>query len=90
MVTRQYQPIWEALKALSAKDAATKGVSITAPRPLHSRIIKAIIKEKWSDVAFKVTLYHKGRHAILSHVRQHSVLTFYLTYYVDHITVEEL
>jgi hypothetical protein len=49
---------------------------VTAPRPLHARIIKAVKKEKWLDVGFKLEI--EGKIAILSHARQNSILTFFL------------
>jgi hypothetical protein len=70
-IPRQYQPIWERLK----KEGT---VSITAPRPLHARIIKATTKEKWKDVGFKLQI--EPRVAVLSHARKNSILTFFLTY----------
>jgi len=46
---RQYEPIWIALK--------DRGYCrISAPVPLHPRIKKAVIKEKYNDVAWKLTL----------------------------------
>ena len=67
--SRQYYPIWSRLK----QDGK---VSVTAPRPLHPRIIKAVKKEKWLDIGYKIQL--EGRIAILSHVRSNSILTFFL------------
>ena len=66
---RYYAPIWETLKR-------DKQVSITANRLLHPRIIKAVTKEKWMDIGWKLMITPKI--AILSHTRQNSVLTFYL------------
>ena len=66
---RQYNPIWKQLKQ-SGK------VSVTAPRPLHARIIKAVKKEKWLDIGFKIQL--DGKIAVLSHARSNSILTFFL------------
>lgn len=75
---RFYQPIWERLKSMPPREASTIGVSITANRLLHPRIIKAVTKEKWMDIGFKILLDDKR--AVLSHVRKNAVLTFYLTY----------
>lgn len=69
--SRQYNPIWKTLKA-------NNRVSITAPRPLHKRIIKAVKKEKWLDVGYKLTI--EPRKATLSHTRCGSILTFYLEF----------
>lgn len=87
MSTRQYYPIWHALKSLSRKDAETKGISITANRLMHPRIIKAVTKEKWMDLGFKITL--DPTYTILSHTRNNAILTFYLTYKKD-ITIADL
>ena len=75
---RQYEPIWNKLKSLPRKEAETKGVSLTAPRPLHGRIIKAVKKEKWMDLGFKLTI--EPRESTLFHARKNSVLTFFLSY----------
>lgn len=48
---RKYQPAWEKLK----KDGK---LTIVAPVIVHPRIIKAIIKEKWNDAAFKLCNTH--------------------------------
>ena len=73
---RFYFPIWEKLKK-------EKQVSITANRSLHARIIKAVKKEKWMDVGYKLEI--EPRVATLSHSRKHSVLTFFLS----HTFIEE-
>jgi hypothetical protein len=46
---RSYEPIWNKLK----KD---KSVEVIAPRHLHARIIKAVKKEKWMDVVWKLCI----------------------------------
>lgn len=76
---RQYQPIWNKLKALPAKQAAKQGVSVTAPRVLHKRIMKAVVKEKWLDLGFKMEI--EPNYAIMYHSRSGSILTFYLRRY---------
>ena len=76
---RQYQPLWTKLKALPAKQAAMQGVSVTAPRVLHKRIVKAVVKEKWLDLGFKLEV--EPKHAIMYHARSGSILTFYLRLY---------
>lgn len=75
---RKYETIWVRLKELSRKDAETKGISISAPRPLHKRIIKAVNKEKWKDIGYKLEL--EDRVATLSHTRDGVILTFRLTF----------
>jgi hypothetical protein len=66
---RYYEPIWLRLKK-------NKVVQVTAPRPLHPRIIKAVVKEKWLDLGFKLEL--EPSYAILSHICTNSVVTFKL------------
>ena len=77
---RQYESIWCKLKQLPKKEAEQTGVSVSAPRTLHRRLIKAVKKEKWKDLAFKIEI--EPRQAILSHYRapSGSILTFYLHY----------
>jgi hypothetical protein len=75
---RQYEPIWVKLKSLSQSEASSKGVSITAPRALHRRIIKAVKKEKWMDIAYKLEI--EPRVAVLSHSQKNSILTFQLSF----------
>ncbi len=76
---RQYQPIWLRLKALPPKQAEKQGISVTAPRVLHRRIVKAVVKEKWLDVGYKLEV--EPKHAIMYHSRNGSVLTFTLHLY---------
>lgn len=75
---RQYETIWHRLKNLPANEAEKVGVSVAAPRPLHGRIIKAVTKEKWKDLGYKILLDDKR--AILSHSRQNAIITFYLSF----------
>lgn len=67
--SRQYYPIWNQLKQHGK-------VSVTAPRPLHARIVKAVKKEKYNDLAYKLEI--EPRIAVLSHARQNSILHFFL------------
>ena len=73
---RQYQPIWEKLKAMPLQEAAKTGVSVTANRVLHPRIVKAVAKEKWKDLAYKSAI--SPLTTILSFKRNNAILTFYL------------
>lgn len=66
---RLYQPIWEQLKREGK-------VSITANRRLHPRIIKAVIKEKWLDLGYKIAIYPWN--ARLDYTTTHAVITFTL------------
>ena len=69
LIMRQYQPIWSQLKTKHL-------VSITANRRFHARIIKAVVKEKWMDVAYKIAI--EPDYSLLSHTIVGSVLTFHL------------
>lgn len=73
---RKYYPIWHKLKSLPLQEAATKGVSVTANRVLHPRILKAVVKEKWLDLEYKLAM--EPQTMILYHSTKHSVITFYL------------
>ena len=75
---RQYEEIWSRLKELPAKEAAEVGISVTAPRVIHARIIKAVTKEKWKDLGYKILLDDKR--AVLTHYRKNAIITFYLNF----------
>ena len=79
-IMRHYEEIWVRLKELSKQDAGQKGISVTANRLLHPRIIKAVIKEKWKDLGFKILMHEDRYRVVLTHTRKNSILTFYLTY----------
>lgn len=57
-------------------EASKVGVSVTANRALHPRIIKAVTKEKWKDLAYKASL--SPLTTILTFKRNNAILTFYL------------
>jgi hypothetical protein len=71
MPVRKYQPIWNQLKAENK-------VSVRVPRPLHPRLIKAVIKEKYNDIEYKFMLGERGKTAKLSYYVQGVVITFQL------------
>jgi len=77
-MSRLYSQIWEQLKSLSIEDATNKGVRISAPRPHHLRIIKAVKKEKWMDVGYKIRIEPKV--ATLVSFRDNSIVTFRLRF----------
>jgi hypothetical protein len=66
---RDYEGIWTRLK----KDHE---VSITSPRHFHKRILKAVKKEKWMDLGYKLAI--EPRRATLAHTRIGSILKFTL------------
>jgi hypothetical protein len=67
---RYYEPIWAELKA-------KKTARITEHVSLHPRTIKAVVKEKWMDLGYKLEI--APYHAFLSYKISGSVLTFHLT-----------
>lgn len=72
---RLYQPIWEHIKE--------KGYcNITSPKETHRRIIKAVIKEKNNDLAFKVLSAEKWKWNKLQYEIQGSLIKFTLTHSV--------
>jgi hypothetical protein len=75
---RQYEPIWHQLKSLPEEQAKTVGIRITANRLMHARIIKAVTKEKYKDIGYK--LRTEPRVAIMEHKRAGSVVTFTLRF----------
>ena len=87
MAYSEYDPIWNALKA---SDKVPKQVSITANRLLHPRIVKAVTKRKWLDLGYKIQIEPKT--AIMTHKSSGSILTFFLTYHLNHtpLTVKDI
>lgn len=78
----EYDPIWFALKR-------DRVVSVTANRLLHPRIIKAVTKRKWLDIAYKLQcdpLYAK------LHVEQtNSIIKFSLSFHpASTITIKDI
>lgn len=67
----KYTPIWEALK----RDGIC---TITAPPPLHPRIIKAVNKRKYEDLAYKFALSEAGKRASIEHKKDGSKIVFTL------------
>jgi hypothetical protein len=82
---RDYEPIWTKLKAMPFSEASTKGVSVTANRALHRRIIKAVQKEKYMDVAYKIHM--EPIKTILWYRKKDALITFYLKIAVGSINL---
>lgn len=80
---RMYEHIWKALKDLPKDQARQSGVRISAPRHLHRTIIKAVMKEKYMDLSYK--LLNGERTAILIPSRAGSVITFRLQFSLTHV-----
>lgn len=68
---RKYESAW-----IELKNNGT--VRIAAHRSLHRRIIKAIIKEKDIDLAFKLSCAEKYVKTAICYSRNTSVITFNL------------
>ena len=75
---RYYEPIWRKIKT-------QKTAQIAAPRPLHPRIIKAVNKEKYGDLEFKLEL--ENSYAILYTSSNHAIITFTLKIYSQYFKV---
>jgi hypothetical protein len=81
---RKYQTIWIQLKKpyynrIIPANIREAGISVSAHRAFHKRIIKAVMKEKWLDVGFKIWM--EPRRAELRYTRSASIITFYLHLY---------
>ena len=74
IIMRLYEPIWNKLKL-------TGSAQLTANRLLHRRIIKAVIKEKWMDIGYKLQI--SPFHSRIEYSRSNSILTFRLVKYLN-------
>lgn len=72
-MSRKYEPIWEKIK----RDGFCK---IAAPKPLHARIIKAVVKEKYNDTAFKFLAAESWRWNRLTHTINGNEIVFTLAH----------
>lgn len=70
---RKYQPLWEQIK----KDP-NQSVSIAADTEIHSRIIKAVTKEKNNDLGWKYMMAEAGKRYKLQYNVSGSLIMFYL------------
>ena len=68
---RKYEPIWIRLKE-------TGVCAITAPKSLHSRIVRMVSKEKYYDYGYKLLLQEVGKRAKINYTVRYSVITFNL------------
>jgi len=74
---RTYEPIWIQLKSAGK-------VRIAAPPALHKRIIKAVTKEKWLDMGWKLELDEAGRKLpTLEYKREDKFIVFTLKQPID-------
>lgn len=72
---RLYEPIWEKIRD-------TGECKIAAPPAAHKRIIKAVVKEKGIDLAFKVLSAEKWRWNKLEYQINGSLIIFTLRHEV--------
>ena len=80
---RYYEPIWNELKSKRTARISTRPA-------LHRRIIKAVTKEKWMDIGYKISI--DPHYSILTHTVRGQIITFTLSLKRDysHITENEL
>lgn len=71
---RMYQKIW-----ITVRDRGE--CKLTANPRLHSRIRKAVIKEKYMDITYKMRCEMEGRRVELGIETNDTVLRFYLIYH---------
>lgn len=77
---RAYEPIWTRLKD-------TGKCTVMAPAPLHPRIVKAVIKEKYSDFAWKLSIADQFKKGELSYSSSDMSLHFILTVTNDSMAI---
>lgn len=68
---RKYQPIWERLKLYHT-------AKLAAPIGLHARIVKAVIKEKYMDIGWKLLCSETGNSYKLFYKIESTLITFSL------------
>jgi hypothetical protein len=68
----RYSPIWNKLKQ-------TGTCAISVPAPLHKRVIKAVIQEKYRDLAFRFHMSENNRTAKLWYEITGARITFRLS-----------
>lgn len=75
---RTYQGIWEKLKTNK-----NNTVRVAAPKAIHRRIKKAVIKEKDQDILYKLVLQESFKKTILRTVSETNILIFTLVFHDD-------
>lgn len=68
---RQYEPIWTKLK----EDGV---VRLAVPRPLHKRVVKAVLKEKDMDKGFRLMMLEKRIRLRIEYECKDNVITIKL------------
>lgn len=82
-VPSKYQPLWDAIRTSKSKCA-----SIVALPVHHKTIIKAVIKRKDKDLAFKQECLDAGFSYILSYTTVENRIDFKLT--KNKVTLEDI
>ena len=78
-----YAPLWQALK--------THGVvTVNAPAHLHKRVCKAVIKEKWMDLDFKMKEGWRMKYLTYRCNAEKNQITFFLNYKLTDVISKDL
>lgn len=81
---RKYEPAWQQLKT-------KRNLRLAVPSPLHKRVIKAIIKEKYQDDAYKFERSEQGYWDEIQYHSSGNIITFSLvTRYYQSVSVESI
>lgn len=68
---REYQPIWEAIKSQGK-------TRLSVPIPFQPRVRKAVLKEKYNDLGYKVLLAERHKIARLEIETRGAMMIFTL------------
>lgn len=68
---RQYEAVWIALKERGS-------VRLAVPTPLHRRVIKAVLKEKYQDFGYRFQMMQSHTRLRLEYECKNNVITFTL------------
>lgn len=83
---RQYEPAWLALKEKGS-------VRLAVPRALHKRVVKAILKEKYMDIGYRLLMLEKKIRLRIEYTCEHNMITLKLLKiptFLSSVTVEDL
>ena len=82
---RKYEPAWLELKK-------KRILRLAVPRPLHKRVIKAIIKEKWLDIGYKFERINQSYWDELAYTRNNNIIEFRLVAHavLESVTVDSI
>lgn len=85
---RKYYPIWKQLKE-KANNATLVGdqkkVAVVHPAHLHSRLVKAVLKERTMDTGFRYELAEADKFAKIFYesIPERNIIVFELKFYLD-------